>query len=136
MSTEVEPLLALSHPPYTELPGLHQYFNTPALLALNRCRLSITQLCYNSTHFIERNDERRALGPQKVEAFDRLRLQAVHQIHHKDGDVAEGASPRAEVRERFVTGGVDHKHPRQLDVHLHRLVQLGHLDRFSTIDFR
>lgn len=79
------------------------------------------------TNLVERDDERGALGPQEVEALDRLRLQAVHQIHHEDGDVAERATSRAQVGEGLVTGRVDHEHTGQLHVHLHRLVQLSHL---------
>ena len=78
-------------------------------------------------NLVERDDEGRALRPQEVEALDRLRLEPVHQVHHEDGDVAEGAAPGAEVGEGLVAGGVDHQHARQLHVHLHRLVQLRNL---------
>lgn len=84
------------------------------------------------TNLVERDDERGALGPQEVEALDRLRLQAVHQIHHQDGDVAQRAPSRPQVSEGLVTRRVDHKHTRQLHVHFHCLVQLSHLHRSGS----
>lgn len=78
-------------------------------------------------YLVERYHERGALGPEEVQALDRLRLQAVHEVHDKDSDVAQRAPPRSQVGEGLVTRGVNHQHSRQLNVDLHCLVELGHL---------
>lgn len=39
------------------------------------------------TYLVESNDERRFTISQQPEGFERLRFQAVHDIHYQDGNV-------------------------------------------------
>lgn len=43
-------------------------------------------------HLVQRNDEGRPALLEKVDGFDGLRLQPVHEVHHQDGDVAQAAA--------------------------------------------
>lgn len=52
---------------------------------------------------IEGNDEGRLPLFQKVYRLDGLRLQSVHQVDDKDGDIAEAAATRPQIGERLVT---------------------------------
>lgn len=49
------------------------------------------------THLVEGDDEGTLLLLQQVDGLERLRLQAVHDVHHQDGDVAQRAASVPQV---------------------------------------
>lgn len=51
------------------------------------------------THFIQRDDEGTLFLLEQVDGLKRLRLQAVHDVHHQDGDVAQRAASVPQVTE-------------------------------------
>lgn len=51
------------------------------------------------THLVEGDDEGTLLLLQQVDGLKRLRLQAVHDVHHQDGDVAQRAASVPQVTE-------------------------------------
>ena len=69
-----------------------------------------------AVNFVERHDERRLAHFEQVDGLDRLRLQAVHQVHHQNRHVAQPRPARAQVGERFVPRRVDDEQARQADV--------------------
>lgn len=52
------------------------------------------------THLVEGDDEGTLLLLQQVDGLERLRLQAVHDVHHQHADVAERAAPVPQVTGR------------------------------------
>ena len=54
------------------------------------------------THLVEGNDEGGAALLEQVDGLDGLLLQAVHDVHHQDGDVAQAGAAGPQVRERLV----------------------------------
>lgn len=52
------------------------------------------------TDLVEGHDEGALLLLQQVDGLERLRLQAVHDVHHQDGDVAQRAASVPQVTER------------------------------------
>ena len=65
---------------------------------------------------VERDDEGDLLLLEHVQRLDRLRLEAMHDVDHEDGDVAERRAAVAKVGERLVAGSVDDQEARQFDV--------------------
>lgn len=51
------------------------------------------------TDLVEGHDEGTLLLLQQVDGLQGLRLQAVHDVHHQDGDVAQRAAPVPQVTE-------------------------------------
>lgn len=51
------------------------------------------------TDLVEGDDEGTLLLLQQVDGLERLRLQAVHDVHHQDGDVAQRAAAVPQVTE-------------------------------------
>lgn len=49
------------------------------------------------TNLVECNNERTLLLLQQVDGLDRLRLEAVHDVHHQDGDVTQRAASVPQV---------------------------------------
>jgi hypothetical protein len=78
-------------------------------------------------HLIQSHHERAALGAEHFDRLEGLLLQAVHQVHHPNRNVAQARASVPQVAERFVAWGVDHQHARQLQVHFDGLVELGSL---------
>lgn len=52
-----------------------------------------------TTYLVEGDDEGALLLLQQVDGLERLRLQAVHDVHHQDGDVAQRAASVPQVTE-------------------------------------
>lgn len=67
---------------------------------------------------VQRHHERSLSHFQQVDRFDGLLLQARHDVHHQNGNVAQTRTARAQVRKRLVTRGVDHQQPRDLDLQI------------------
>ena len=54
-------------------------------------------------HLVKGHDEGRLLLLEQVDGLDGLGLQAVHDVHHQDGDVAQAAASAPQVGEGLVT---------------------------------
>ena len=68
--------------------------------------------------FVESDDEGRFLGFEKIERFDRLRFQPVHNVHDEDGDIAQRRTSGTQIAERFVAGSVDNEKTGHFQLHL------------------
>lgn len=66
-------------------------------------------------HLVECYNEGRLFLLEQVDGLYRLRLEALRDVHHQDGNVAEGGATRAEVAERLVTWGIDNQQAGELD---------------------
>lgn len=56
---------------------------------------------------VERDDEGRLAVAEEADRLEGLRLEAVHDVDHEDGNVAQRRATLAQIGERLVTGRVD-----------------------------
>lgn len=60
-------------------------------------------------YLVKRYNEGRLTIPQQAQRLQSLRLQAVHDINDKDGNVTQGTSTRTQIRERLVSWRVNNQ---------------------------
>ena len=73
---------------------LHAFFS--------KCHAKLQARMTEGACLVEGHDEGRLALLEQVDGLDGLRLQAMHDVHHQDGNVAEAATARAQVCERLV----------------------------------
>lgn len=69
-------------------------------------------------NFVESNDERGFPIFEKVQRLDGLRFETMHNIYHKDGDVAQGRTSGSQIAERLMSRSVDDQETGYSDFHL------------------
>ena len=77
-----------------------------------------SNICFSTKppYLVESDNKWRLLLSQQSNRFDRLRLEAVHEIDHQNGNVTERRAARAQIRKRLVARRVDHEQARHTDL--------------------
>ena len=91
------------------------------LQALHKRRIRCCLPREDTIHLIQGNDEGSLAHLEEFYGFDRLLFQPMHEIHHKDGNIAERGASRTQVRKGLVSGCVDDKQTGYSDGELRTL---------------